>query len=302
MGLVVSIDMRYLFVLLALIWASFVTAQSAYPIVKWSTFQAGTMAKIKRYETRVISTEGSWQSYWVTLTGNPASTAPKGLEWAREELWVIALGERTTGGCNLYVRSISFVDPRNVNVEFVETTQPAGSHTIQVVTSPYVVLRVERNGGVPRFVRCEDPGFNMGGSTVLLPTYNDDPIRPLRWGLLDRGTGSKISGDRIFNLATQREFENYARSAFPNNSWMQELSREVAWRDEMVVAIHCGTRARFTSVEIDRATVDQNGRVTISWFENTPSDGALTRCNPYLLMRIPRYSTSPTMRKTYGRS
>lgn len=296
--------MKIFFLLLAVMVASFATAQisSNLPVVKWSTFQAGTASKLKTFETRVISTEGAWQKYWVTLTGNPASTAPRGLEWSKEELWVIALGERRTGGCNLYVRSAVFVDARNVHVEYVETSPPPGAVSTQVMTSPYVVIRVERCGGSPQFVRCEDAGFNYGGTTVILPNYSEEAIRPLRWGLLDRGQYSNVTAERTFALASRREYEYYAKNAFPNNSFMLELGRDVRWEDEMVVAIHSGSKARYTSVEVDRATVDNQGRVQITWFESVPIDGQMTRCTPYLLMRIPRYTTSPSIRKTYGRS
>lgn len=297
--------MRALSIFFLLVLSCFALGQvhgQALPTVKWSTFQGGTMSRIKTFETRVLSTEGSWQIYWNRLTGNPASTAPKGIEWAHEELWVIAAGERQTGGYNIYVRGARYVDARNIHVEYVLTTPQSGGVSTQVITSPYVVLRVERSGGTPQFVRCDDFGYNMGGSTVLLPPYYEDSERPLRWSLMDRGAYSNVGTERIFGLATRREFSSYLNNAFPNNEEMAQLERDVRWDSEMVIAIHGGSENRLTSIEIDRAVVDQNGRVTITWFEDSGRGVNSTRCTPYLLMRIPRYTTMPTVRKVYGRS
>ncbi len=273
------------------------------PAVKWSTFHAGTNSRQKTFSTRVLSTEGTWQKYWSELTGNSAASAPRGLEWAREELWVIALGERRTGGVCVTVRSVSFVDARNIEVQYVETAPPPGSITSQAITSPYVVIRVERNSGSPRFVRCDDFG-GIGSGTVLLPGWGyEDPVRPIRWGLLDRGVYSNVTVERTFTLASRREYEQHAKNAFPGSEEMLELSRDVRWEDEMVVAIHAGPKNRQTNVEIDRVTVDHAGRITITWYESVPLDGSMRRCSPYLLMRLPRYTTTaPIIRRTYGRS
>ena len=297
--------MRFIWILFAFALASLGFAQmvhtQALPTVTWSTFQGGTVSRIKTFETKVISTEGAWQTYWVRLTGNPASTAPKGIDWAREELWAIAAGERSSGGYNIYVRNAQFTDARNVQVEYVLTSPGSGGVTTQAITSPYVVLRVGRSGGVPKFIRCDDYGFNTGGSVVFLPPYYEDQDRPLRWSLLDRGQVSGIANEGVFALATRREFDEYVRKVFSGDEELADLARSVRWDNEMILAIHAGTKPRSTVVEIDRAVVDQSGRVLITWFENSPPQAPMTRCTPYLLMRLPRYTTLPTVRKVYGR-
>lgn len=269
------------------------------PVARWSTFQGGTYSQIKNFETRVISTEGAWQTYWRTLTGNSPATAPKGIDWAREELWVVAAGERRTGGSSLYIRSVQHVDARNVQVEYVMTTSQGGMST-QAVTSPYAVIRVERTGGVPKFVRCDDSQLFPGGSTVLLPSYYEDTVRPLRWNLLERGSQSNVGREGTFALASRNEFSRYLESAFPRDEEMAKLESRVRWHSDMILAIHTGSRNRPTSIEIETATVDQYGRVMITWFEREARSDNPQRCQPYLLMSFPRTSTQPVVRKVYG--
>lgn len=288
-----------------LAWAALGLAQgfNDRPPVRWSTFQSGQISKIRQFETRVLVTEGQWQSFWRRLTGNAADTAPRGVNWAREELWVVCLGERRTGGYSVFIKSAQFVDPRNIDVVWVERTPAPGGMVTQALTAPYVVIKVERNAGTPRFVRGEDGGIGGPGTIIVTPGhpgFDDNQPFPLRWGLLDRGAYSWVNQERHFNLVTQREWEAYARNAFPQNDDMLRLGERVRWDDEMVVALHLGVESRHNTVEIDRVTVDREGRVTIVWFERTPPEAQAGRCSPYLIIRIPRYTTAPTIRKTVG--
>ncbi len=273
------------------------------PTVQWSMFRTGQNAQIKTFQTRVISTEGAWQTFYRQLTGEPASNAPRGANWATEELWVIVLGERKTGGYGVFVRNAVHVNARDIEVTFVEQTPAPGGVATQAITSPFVVVKANRTGGVPRFVRGNSVTNTVGGGSILYPVYpdygNQGPI-PIRWGLLDRGLYSPINETRTFFLATRREFDEYARQVFPRVEGMDRLSDDVRWSDEMIVAIHAGSKSRSTTIEIDRVVLEGNSRVLIQWYEHAGLDSRAGRCSPYLLMRIPRLTTAPIVRKVLG--
>lgn len=294
--------MKWLMILMLVLGSvAMATAQSsAFPVVRWSTFRTGTSSNIKNFQTRVIHTEGQFQMFWRELTGDSPSSAPRDINWAREEIWVIALGERRTGGHSVMVRSVQFVNPQDIEVLFFERAPQPGQMVTQALTHPYIILRVERSAGRPKFVRGEDPGF-AGGTIITGPGWIDHGPTPVRWGILDRGFFSNVNGQQHFTLQTRREYLEHVRNAFPGQRDFERMADDVDWRDEMVVALYLGRRGVETRVEVESVLLEKDGRLWIRWFEESDRSPAARVCNPYLLMRVPRISTAPVIRKTFGR-
>lgn len=121
----------------------------------WRSFKWGDVSAIGSAEQKVLATEAAWQSYWARLSGDPAAAkqAPKGIKWNEEMLIAITLGERRSGGYSVFVEKLEQKDPRNLVVRYVEQTPNPDSMTVQMITRPYVVIRVRRTASAISFAK-----------------------------------------------------------------------------------------------------------------------------------------------------
>lgn len=131
--------------------------QSFQTPIKWRTFDSGTTSRIQARSMRVLNNEAEFQTYWAQHTGS-AADAPKGVEWGKELLIAIHSGVKTSGGYTVYVETMDRPTPNDIVVKFVEVKPPAGSVNITLMTSPWVLVRMERAGGNIRFQGREVTG------------------------------------------------------------------------------------------------------------------------------------------------
>ena len=124
--------------------------QSFQAPVKYRTFDSGTSSAIQHRGLRTINNEAEFQTYWAQHSGS-AANAPRGIEWGKELLIAINLGSRPSSGYAVYVETIARPTPNDLVVRYVESQPPKGSINAAVMTSPWVLVRMERAGGNIRF-------------------------------------------------------------------------------------------------------------------------------------------------------
>jgi hypothetical protein len=300
--------MRFLllFMLICIATVGFTADRTLKDPVRWGTLKVGANGKIKKETLRVIETEGEFASFWSELTGEPASRAPKTVNFSKDRVIAICAGERRTGGYEVMIRSVEFVNSVEFEVKWTEKF-PTGVAS-QAITSPYRLLRVERNAGKVRFSRvtyqahCDNRPPNDGTIIIIGGDYDQYPM-PIRFGLLDRGSYSSVSRPTNFTLTSRREMLNYWSSAFPNRTLSEDDLESINWGEEIVVAIHLGTGSTNGKVaEIDKVVLDRDGKLKVTWFEETDrSLRDMSKQSPYVLIRIPLYGTRPVITKLRGR-
>lgn len=122
------------------------------PIV-WDQYMAGENCAIEKATTRVINNAAEWQSFWLELAGRGASAAdaPKDVDWMKDKLIVITLGAKPTPGYSVFVENVERTRASEYVVQYVESQPIPGQLLPQVMTSPFVIIRIEKTVGVPRF-------------------------------------------------------------------------------------------------------------------------------------------------------
>lgn len=137
---------------MAAILVATAVAQFGYGLqgVNYRTFDSGVISRITTPRQQVINNEAELQSYWLQHTGS-ALSAPRGIEWGKELLLAIHVGSRPSSGYQVYVESISRPTPNDLVVRYVESQPPKGMLNAAMMTSPWVLVRVERAGGNFRF-------------------------------------------------------------------------------------------------------------------------------------------------------
>lgn len=277
--------------------------------IRWSTYQEGAYGKIKSAETRALMTEGDWQLYWRRLTGNASTTTPRGIDWNTEYLIAISLGERRTGGFQVYVETIERGRTGAPVVRYVELTPGPGEVVAQAITSPYVVVRVARSaGGSPVFSRRTmerrsrppvnpgHPGYPGYWDPYYPPPQRDEYPKPIRYRLLDAGSrsGVLVASTRIMN--TPEDLRQYWVAILGERAAANTPAPSIDWSSEYVAAIHLGSRVGSGhSVFIDSVQMLNANALVIRWSEIRPQiigGGGMT--TPYALVAIPRGTGSPT--------
>lgn len=124
--------------------------QSFQAPLKWRTFDSGSSSGIQHRALQVLNNEAEFQTYWAKHAGSPAN-APRGIEWGKELLIAINVGSKPSSGYAVYVETIDRPTPNDLVVKYVETKPPTGSINASVMTSPWVLVRMERAGGNIRF-------------------------------------------------------------------------------------------------------------------------------------------------------
>lgn len=281
-------------------------------IVKWSTFDSGQNSQAKGLLTRVINNEAEFQAYWSKYQGQAPYTAPRGIQWGKEMLIAIHIGERSTGGYKVHVDSIKRERSSELVLSYVETT-PSGP-TTQALTSPWTIVKMDRTAGNPVFRKRTQKERSIevtkGCGCCTKCTYHEplsyDLATQIRldadlnrihtpngmwWRELDSGDNGRAIG---FTWRISRTPENFTQVAL--NLTGREPSgrdlRSVDWDREQVLALALGRMpGPGYSLRID--SVDRVGptRVQIRYTVIQPPIGpavVTNVSNPYAFIRMDR--------------
>jgi hypothetical protein len=112
----------------------------------------GTQSGVTETAQRVARSQAEWDQLWARLTANqvPPPPAPK-VNWGKEMVVALFMGERPTGGFGLAVRSVTYGE-KEIVVAYEETAPPPDAITIQALTQPYAVAVVKHSTLPVRFV------------------------------------------------------------------------------------------------------------------------------------------------------
>lgn len=283
-------------------------------VVRWSTFKSGTNSRVEGTLTRVLVSEADFQAYWANSMGEPAHTAPRGIDWNKEQLIAIHIGTRNSGGYAVKVQSIKRERTSTLVVEYIETTPAKGSLNTMALTSPWVLVRMDRTAGNPVFrgrvetartpisggrscgccARCAcltgPPVVIVPPAYVNFPDANGRPFNPrVWWREFDCGEVSQIPGFGITVMRTISDMGKY---------WMRHTGANrtpwdkapIDWQREMLVGINLGKQAGSGyQMFIDGVERTRPGEVCIYYtLMSPPIQPAVTTqvSSPYAVVRL----------------
>jgi hypothetical protein len=306
--------LRYLPAIAALALAPLAPAQSSLGGKPWNpndqvnfhSFQSGTNSLIKTQGMFELMTEGDFQVYWMRATGQAAQTAPRGIDWLRERVIAIHLGERPTGGYSVMVRSID----RNAGVAVVRAVErkPAPRQWVsKEKTSPYTIIRVDRTAARFQLALTEQEGGVIPGGRIIVTdpgtvvvSPNDyerpggggyvDPRFDVPWSVYTQGFQSQIRERRLVTIDSPFDWNRYWDQASSLRG-QGGPSPRIDWQRYRLVAVHLGQRPT-GGFQIKVTRVERNGTLgIIRAVEETPVPGTMVTqalTSPYVIIQVPR--------------
>jgi hypothetical protein len=112
---------------------------------------------------------------WSQITGAPGSSAPKGIDWTKEQVVFIISPERPTGGHSIFVVGADVVSAGQARLRVMQESPPPGAMVTQATTYPWAAIRIEKKSMRYRYEFVERPRF--GGEFRPWPQAASCPCR-----------------------------------------------------------------------------------------------------------------------------
>lgn len=266
--------------------------------VNWSTFRTGITCNVQQSSVRVIDSQNDFLNYWRSAMGQSADTAPKNVDWTKDRLVAVHLGQRTSGGYTVEVRNVEKSGTVGV-LRVIEHTPMDGQWVSQSVTSPFVIIRVGREVTQVRANFEKIKGFPMGGATItgantyIRPGYNQpgayNPASQADWGNLDSGNCAIPAAAGVYTLDNDydwRSFYGKAHGTDPSYG-----APQVDWSKYRLVVVQLGERPSSRYRVIVNAVEPNGSQGVIRGVEETPIPGSWVTKRPsypYTVIRVPR--------------
>lgn len=140
--------------------------------MNWRTHASGVYSRALSQEMLVLNTENDFDRYWLNYMG-AGVRAPQGVNWQTEKLVAIHLGRRATGG---YEASIQKIERANgkAHISVIERGPMPGQYVAQGITSPWVIVKVERSSAVYTY-SVNKTNTLPGGITIISAGANGVP-------------------------------------------------------------------------------------------------------------------------------
>ncbi len=121
--------------------------------VTYEIIQQGTYSGIKEAATQVITNKKDWEELWKKHTSVivPQPLVPE-VNFETDVVAIVFSGEKRTSGYRIVLKSIA-AEGDDVVVTYQETEPPANSFTLQVLTQPYVMVKIGKPAGTVKLVR-----------------------------------------------------------------------------------------------------------------------------------------------------
>lgn len=284
--------------------------------IRWGTFKEGAYSQAKKPFARVIVNEADFQRYWAQNMGESPNAAPRGIDWMKEQLIAIHLGERNSGGYSVRVDSIKRTRAAEITVEYVELTPRKGSINTQALTSPWVLTRMDRVAGNIVFTKsnrtatssiqavgcgcCSLCTLSAGSPFVLSPSlrggrtpWDRGSDREVWWRELESGETSRVTANGLTVIRSGLELANYW-SRHSGSSRMPWNEGHFDWRREQLVAIHIGTMG-MPGHRIHVDSLERTGPRTMTLrytvvYPAEPQRGIARMTSPFTLIRMEQSS------------
>ena len=101
-------------------------------------------------EQLVLRDQAAWRAAWARVHQEPGAPALPSVDFTREMVVVLALGERSSGGHQVRFDAIA-VSGNDAVVRYTVTEPDPSCMTTQAITAPVDVVRVPRVSGTVRF-------------------------------------------------------------------------------------------------------------------------------------------------------
>lgn len=131
--------------------------QETGPALPFETLLTEARSGLSEPRREVIRSDEAWQELWERVfTGVSPTPTPPAVDFSREMLVVVALGERRSGGFGIAVQRVS---PRGngLEIEVLESCPAPGAMVSMGLTQPLEVIRLERQPQAPDFVEVRSP-------------------------------------------------------------------------------------------------------------------------------------------------
>ena len=117
------------------------------PSVSYETIKEGTSSGVRESMARLIMTESEWNDLWKKHVSIlvPQPLIPP-VDFSNEAVVAIFAGEKKTSGYRVLIKDISMKE-KDLVVTYKITEPPANSFTLQVVTQPFLLLKVQKPKG-----------------------------------------------------------------------------------------------------------------------------------------------------------
>jgi hypothetical protein len=113
-------------------------------VVSYDTILEGTYSGVRDPLTKVITDQVEWENLWKKHVSMlvPQPPVPQ-VDFTNSVVVAIFSGEKHTSGYRIVVKSVAAKDP-NIEVTYRETEPPKNSFTLQVLTQPFLLMRVTK--------------------------------------------------------------------------------------------------------------------------------------------------------------
>jgi hypothetical protein len=297
-----------------------------YDSIQWRTYKSGTTGPAPFARELVLQTPGSWQAFYREATGNPAAFAPADVDWGKELLVAICLGQRPTTGYSVFVESVKRIRPNEILVGYVESTPRRGEAVAEMLTSPWIVIRMNRAAGqilfskrkvegrpgliqgTPNRCGCGCSRCTCGGNFIVIqsgpilypgsPGIPGDALQNIQWRTYREGTQSRIERFETLVIETPGDWQRYwARST---GSPPASAPTDIDWNREKLAVVHLGQqksggyRVYVETIDRPRAAEICVRYVTIRPAPGTPTIQVLT--SPFVIVRMNRIAGNVVFR------
>jgi len=122
-------------------------------IVNYEVIQQGTYSGKKDADAEIIDGQSKWEQLWKQHVSVlvPQPPVPE-IDFVGNVVAVIFAGEQKTGGYAVVIKSVT-ADGDDVDVNYRLTEPQANSFTLQVITQPYVMLRITKPKGAVKLIK-----------------------------------------------------------------------------------------------------------------------------------------------------
>jgi PrcB C-terminal len=124
------------------------------PSVSYETIKEGTSSGVRESMAKLITTDAEWTDLWKKHVSIlvPQPLLPE-VDFTSESIVAIFAGEKKTSGYRVLIKDVSMKE-KDVVVTYKITEPPANSFTLQVVTQPFLLLKVSKpEGGTIQLVK-----------------------------------------------------------------------------------------------------------------------------------------------------
>ena len=122
-------------------------------IVNYEVIQQGTYSGKKDAVAQVIDNQKDWEQLWKQHVSVlvPQPPVPE-IDFATNVVAVIYAGEKNTGGYAVVIKDVS-AETDDVVVKYRLTEPQPNSFTLQVISQPFAMLRIEKPKGNVKLVK-----------------------------------------------------------------------------------------------------------------------------------------------------